>query len=361
MVMDPAEMHIRYRGLIREALPSGTIRWRVRVERNPNRRITLNVDPDHVAFLEHYHAARAGVQLPPPEDNDRAAIEHTISWLTFKHLEFLERATKAGQTSPLTVKKRKGLYQRLRNHCGEYALNMPPKAVIALRDEMAETPAYADSMVEAVRSLFDWAIEREICDTNPALGIKRIDAGRGGAVAWTLPEIRQFIGRHSFGTPAYTTLMLFLFTACRIGDAIHLGREHEFEFQGTRFIGWQPSKKGSASVEVPMVPQLYEATRAGKIVGKTYLIKRNGEPYRAADNLGQQFRKWVRQAELGNRSAHGIRKSVGNILADLGFNQYTIMSIHGHTEAKTSEVYTRGVERRSLAREAMMEMAKIRL
>ncbi len=57
------------------------------------------------------------------------------------------------------------------------------------------------------------------------------------------------------------------------------------------------------------------------------------------------FSKWCRQAGLENRTAHGIRKAVGSILAEAGCTQYQNMTIHGHSESRTSEIYTRAVER----------------
>lgn len=47
---------------------------------------------------------------------------------------------------------------------------------------------------------------------------------------------------------------------------------------------------------------------------------------------------------------------MGNILAEAGCSQYQIMAIHGYTQAKTSEVYTKGARRVELAMAAMNKM-----
>lgn len=359
MVVGLGGMEIKYKGLIHETLPSGKERWRVRIEGKKNQRITLRLTPDHKAFSEHYHAARAGIDLGVPENTEPQ--ENSIAWLTKKHTEYLESQVECGQFSPLTLKKRNGLYQRLRNQFGRRDINMPQKAVRDIQRSMQSTPASADSMVEAIRRLYDWAIEEEICSENPATGVRKIDKGKGGAVPWSVQDLQQYVKHHPPGTRAHTTLMLLLFTACRIGDAVTLGYRNEREIDGITYLGWQPKKKGSAYVEIPMVPQLFDATRSSKVAGMQYLLKQNGEPYKTGDNLGQQLKKWTEQAGLKHRTAHGVRKSVGTLLAGLGCSQYTIMSVHGHTEAKTSEVYTKGVERRELAREAMQQMAQIKL
>ena len=170
---------------------------------------------------------------------------------------------------------------------------------------------------------------------------------------WTIDDLRRYRDHHPPGTPAYLCLTLFMFTACRISDAVVLGRANEFKRNGVRTLKWQPSKKGSAPVEIPMLPPLYKATRTSVVQGRTYLLTAHGRPFRSPDALGQKFRKWCREAGLEGRSSHGIRKAAGNLLAEEGCTQYQIMSVHGHTQAKTSEVYTKGVERWKLAAEAM--------
>ncbi len=58
-------MKIRFLGLLAEKLPSGAVRYRVRVEGQKAKRIPLSVPPDHPQFIEIYRAARTGVQISP--------------------------------------------------------------------------------------------------------------------------------------------------------------------------------------------------------------------------------------------------------------------------------------------------------
>ncbi len=59
------ELKLDFPGLLREKLPSGNCRYRVRVEGNPRKRIPLHIDPAHKDFPEHYHAARRGIEIKP--------------------------------------------------------------------------------------------------------------------------------------------------------------------------------------------------------------------------------------------------------------------------------------------------------
>lgn len=68
--------------------------------------------------------------------------------------------------------------------------------------------------------------------------------------------------------------------------------------------------------------------------------------------MSAMFKRWCQDAGLDDLSAHGVRKGLAELLVEQGCSQYDIMAILGHSEAKTSEVYTRRVERWKLARSA---------
>ncbi len=349
-------MNIKYPGLVQEKLPSGATRYRVRVEGMPNKRISLSVTPDHPQFSEIYYAARAGVKISPETAPEDRAIRNSIGWLAAKHIADMERQVEAGNVSPLTLKKRRSIIEIFTIRYADMAMEIPTRKLVELRDEFSATPARADSIIEGIRGMYRWATERDLCGMNPAIGIARIDQGRGGAKPWTADDLRKFRDHHAPGTTPHLALTLFMFTACRIGDAIKLGRKHEEEIEGVRALSWRPSKRGSAPVTIPMLPPLFKATRAQPTENETYLLNYRAQPYSTPDSLGQMFRRWCRDAGLEDRSSHGIRKAAGHLLAQEGCSQYQIMTIHGHTQAKTSEVYTKGVERWRLAKDAMAKL-----
>lgn len=129
--------------------------------------------------------------------------------------------------------------------------------------------------------------------------------------------------------------------------------------QGVKFIEWQPEKRGASFVSIPMLPQLNEAIEAVEQIGSTYLVNGYGKPFATADAMSMKFRKWCKEAGLENRSAHGVRKAVGYMLAEAGRTQYQIMAVHGHSESRTSEIYTKGAKRPELARQAFEAMTDL--
>lgn len=91
------DMKIKYPGLLCERLPSGAVRYRVRVEGDKARRIPLSVAPDHPHFVELYLAARAGLRLDPQAPAEDRAICGSVRWLAAKHLTAMGRASQSGQ------------------------------------------------------------------------------------------------------------------------------------------------------------------------------------------------------------------------------------------------------------------------
>ena len=364
MASDIKQMKINYPGLWAEPLPSGQVLYRVRMEGNTARKIRLHVAPDHPKFDEHYRAARAGIQLEPESTPVDAAMRGSLDRLVLSFLESLERDVTHGQASILTLHQKRGLLNELRDmrdddgdRYGQCAMEIPQHHLIRIRDRMRDTPSKANNMMKAVRVMFKWACERGITASNPGIGIAPCREKAIGAVPWTVEDLRKYRAAHPPGTPAHLCLTLFMFTACRISDAVRLGRGNEFTRAGITGIGWQPKKKNARFVEIPMLPPLMTATRASTVQGQTYLLTEHGRPFKSSEGLRQRLKKWCDSAGLENRSSHGIRKAAGALLAEEGCTVYEVMSVHGHASPKTSEIYTRGAERWKLAQSATARLA----
>ena len=345
-------MRIDYPGLLKEPMPSGKFRYRVRVEGAPKRRIRIHCGPDHEDFQRQYLAARRGEEPEPLKVASDYAKPKSIGWLVNLYIEHLEKQVTAGTVSHKTLKKKRNLLKRLLARPDKEML-VPQVKLIEMHDEMAATPSQADAFIEAVAVMYDWAIKRKHVKTNPARGIDRVYEKGDGATPWKAKDVKQFLSHHKLGTKPHVAMSVLLWTGCRIEDTTIIGRSNECVIDGIAAVRWQPSKKGSTEVCVPLLAPLLNATRAPKVQGPTYLLGRSGKPYASGDSASAIFKRWCRRAGLAHLSAHGVRKGLGELLAELGCSQYEIMAIHGHSEAKTSETYTRRVERWKLALNAM--------
>jgi len=342
-------------GLFRETLPSGTIRWRVRVAGQKARKITIAAGPGEPGFLAQYDSARRGIKPEPEQEPDH--IPQSVAWLIHQFDKAMAEAVKAGHLHPGTHKQRMAYLRRVGETYGQKHMAMPRKAVIEHRDTMQATPGAADNSVKAIKALYAWAIYRGHVTANPAANVSRLNRNKG-AVPWSVDDLRRFRERHPDGM-AHLALTLFMFTACRVSDVYRLGRANESRRDGLLWLSWQPAKKGSPPVSVPVLPPLARAIRAQKLVGETYLLNGWGKPFASAAAFGNWFRDRATEAGLSGRTPHGIRKAAGELLALEGVTQYGIMSVLGHSQAKTSEVYTASVNRDRLAMDAMQKLAKI--
>ena len=361
------DMHVKYKGLIRERMGSGTFRYRVRVAGQRAKKITIPVGPDHHQFRELYDAARVGAQVYLETAPVQRRNAYTVRWLCDIYLEALEQQANMGNASPLTLVQRRSFANQLcaeqsesENAAGELFANLhaeiPTSELVKMRDRMMGKPGACSNMFKFLRSMFSWAVDREYLETNPAAGIKVAYKSKGGAVPWSTDDLAKYRKTHALGTPAHLCLSLFMFTACRIGDVYQLGRANEVMEDGIRSMSWTPGKKGSSDVIVPILPPLQAAIDAVKVVGPTYILSTHGRPYTTMDSMRTRFARWCSEAGLEGRTAHGIRKAAGHLLSLHGATQYEIMAVHGHANASTSEVYTRGVERQRLAASAVHKL-----
>jgi integrase len=83
------------------------------------------------------------------------------------------------------------------------------------------------------------------------------------------------------------------------------------------------------------------------------LLSKYGRPYRNPESLRRMVQAWTKEAGLKNRSQHGVRKGMGDLLAEAGCSQHQIMSMMSHTKPHTSAIYTRNADRRRLATAAV--------
>jgi integrase len=345
-------MKIDYPGLLREKLPSGNFRYRVRPKGDKKRRILIFCGPEHEEFQAQYLAARSGQQPEPVKKAHEYAVPRSIGWLVNLYFDYLGERVKAGTTSAKTLKKKRNLLNRLLAD-PDRVMEIPREKLIGMQDAMGATPAQADAFIESVSVMYDWAVERKYVRENTAKGIKSVYAKGDGATPWKAADVRKFFETHKAGSKAHVAISVLLWTGCRIEDLTVLGRKDEVVLDGIEALRWTPLKKGSSEVSLPLLPPLKEATRAPKVLGATYVLGRGGKPFSSGDSASAMFKHWCKDAGLGHLSAHGVRKGLAEILAGLGCSQYEIMAILGHSEAKTSEVYTRRVERWKLALGAM--------
>lgn len=170
--------------------------------------------------------------------------------------------------------------------------------------------------------------------------------------------MRKFLRRHGSGTMERLWFLLSINTLPRIGDVYRLGPSY---LSADDVIGFQPSKRGSAFVEVPALRQLLDELTLHQD-RETFMTTDAGNSFASPESMRNRIQDWTAQAKLPKgRTQHGIRKGAAELLAAAGATQYEIMALMSHTEAKTSEVYTKRVERAGLAALAVERLSGLDL
>lgn len=121
----------------------------------------------------------------------------------------------------------------------------------------------------------------------------------------------------------------------RIGPANEVARSGGDDTM--MFIRWQPKKKGSVEVQVPMSWDLSLELAGLAADAPSYLLTDHGKPFSSSGSLDNRVRKWIVEA---------------------GGTVYEVMAHLSHSDPKTSAIYTQRVERARLAEQAVRRMEK---
>lgn len=329
-------VHIQRKYLVSDKDRHGNVRYYVR--RPGEKKVRIKAEPGTPEFDRLYWTAiKAG---PEPEKLIRYST-NSLGWLItqfYNSAEFLSKAE-------ATQLQRRSILNRIKNDTGEIPFRAVTTAMIKQgRDNRAATPGAANNFIKVVKALYDWAIEAEHTNFNPAQGVKRIPLKASTWTPWTLEQCLAYEERHPLGTPARTAYALARYGGLRLSDVRILGRQHYRD-------GWillPAQTKTKAPVEFPVRAELAEALDACQSTGLHFVETAHGNPYKTAQSFERATKRWIKEAGVTG-VFHGLRKSLGVTMAESGATEEQIAAALGHTSTSTVHVYTKGANRRLLA------------
>jgi integrase len=240
-------------------------------------------------------------------------------------------------------------------------------AVKMMRDlpEFADKPSVADSTIERLATLWDFADEYLHLDEmrahkgiNPARNIKKLKSSESeSAPLWPLELCRKF------ETYPHRELVTFYYLARYAGqrrsDLVNMKWDHIEESTGEMFVAQIKTK---ARIWVPMPKRLRDHL-ATLPRTSDYIVtsSKTGRPWRETSLTNEFIR--VTRDELGFAttdskgeprfySPHGLRHLCGVELAHAGAWDRQIAAVLGHATLKMVATYVRQAEQRVLARDA---------
>lgn len=326
--------------IVREVTRHKRVVWYFRQGEGP--RIRLPDEYGTEAFWQAYNAALAGIKTP--RDGRRVeAMTGTLGWL----IQQYKKSAAFAALAPSTRRNRDRLLANIADTGGNLRLHEVDRAMlVAGRDRRAETPAQANIFLKTMRIILDFALEANMVEFNPAVGIKSLKQNAEGFHTWTVDEVEAYEARHPVGTKARLALDLMLYTGLRRADIVTIGRRH---IDGD-VLSIQPMKTKRTSavfVTIRVLPALAASIAATTDRGeRAFLVTEFNKPF-TSNGFGNWFRKRCDEAGVPG-SAHGLRKAAATRCAENGATAHELMAMFGWTTVKEAERYTRAAERRKL-------------
>lgn len=302
---------------------------------------------DTAEFWQEYQAALAGVKAA---SQHIGATRHKPGSIAALALAYYQSPEFVGLRAS-TKSVRRGIIDRFVRKAGPDPVRMlERKHVKAIIGGMVATPHAANNLLKALRLLLAFAVDIELIERNPALGIKGIRAETKGFVSWSEAEIAAYEKAHPIGTRARLAMALLLYTGQRRGDVVRMGWQH---VEGNRIVVRQA--KTGVKLSLKIHKALADALASAGRSNLTFLVTEQGAPFSPA-GFGNLFRQWCDEAGLAGRSAHGLRKSAARRVADAGRSTKQIQAVTGHTTLQQVDLYTRASDQVRLADEAVDSM-----
>ena len=223
--------------------------------------------------------------------------------------------------------------------------------IIAVRNDLNDDPDAANKWLRYIKMLMNFAIDIDWRKDNPALRIKKVKTDGDGWPPWPQDLIQQYGDYWPLGTRQRVGLELFRWTAQRVKDVAVMHR-NSIEGDIIKVVQHKTRNK----IWIPLHPALRQAIDAYDYKGMFLMESAQGRPY-SPKSLGMRFTDWAQSAGVPKGySAHGLRKSMGEQLAENDATAHQIKAMLGHSTLKEAERYTRSADQKRMARQAIAKL-----
>lgn len=218
--------------------------------------------------------------------------------------------------------------------------------VKGLLAQMADRPHAASDALVVLRKMIVTALDLEWIQHDPTHKLRyspEIDGHR----AWTDDERAKFEKRYPLGTMQRTTYACALYTGQRRGDLVRI-KWADFKRGKLPLVQQKTGKR----LVLPVLPILQDALDAAPRYGEYVLATVDGKP-RSAEGLTNDWRRWCESAGLEGTTLHGLRKTLGKLLAEQGATTRELMDVLGHDAIAHAELYSRAADQEAMARSGL--------
>lgn len=235
-----------------------------------------------------------------------------------------------------TLKQYEAACERLKENFADFEpREVLQRHVVALKMHMADTPNMSNRIISVLRSVFTYALEQQIVDSNPCIGVRRhLEHKRDRYI--THGEF-EAICANSSDNMRVIYEMCYL-TGQRIGDVLAI-RLADISDEGISF----KQEKTNAKLLVQMTPDLEDLIARvkalpRKIRGLTlFCSPRGGKPVNYG-SVKDAFAISCKKAGVEDATLHDLR---AKSLSDTDDQGNDAQKLGGHTDAKMTQRYLR--------------------
>jgi integrase len=221
------------------------------------------------------------------------------------------------------------------------ARSVERRDIIAMRDQLADTPGAASQAVRALGALFVWAIDNEKLKENPAAKVKKFAAKPHEK--WPEALLEEGISDPQVGM----VVALMFFTGQRINEAVKMSWADIGGGFMRVFV-----QKTKQRMEVAILPELADMLGRQPKLAPTILTNANGQPW-TQSGLRQKIQDWAK-ARGFKVVPHGLRKNAVDALLEAGCTAAEVSGITGHSIGMV-EHYSKGVNWKRLGSAAVVK------
>lgn len=235
-----------------------------------------------------------------------------------------------------TVKQYEAAAARLKEYLAEFEpRQVLPRHVAKLKLHMADTPNMSNRVISFLRMVFAYALEQQVVDSNPCIGIKRHAEKKRD----------RYITDDEFSAicASASDYMRSIFEMCyltgqRISDVLSI-RLADISPAGIAF----EQQKTGAKLVVAMSPDLEDLLGRIKALprrvrGLTLFCARSGGKPVSYETVKQAFRSACMKANIEGATIHDLR---AKSLTDTDRQGNDAQKLGGHTDPKMTKRYLR--------------------
>lgn len=334
-------------------------RWRYR---RAGKTISLPGSPGEAEFEEAYSAAVEGrapkkaeiLKMPgaAAPETFRAAwmkVKRTPEWLAHDPATHSKNVHLAEEFLELKVDEEcPDLWGDMR------VSDLKRRHVKDILAHFSTTPHKAKHLLVTLRKMIVVALDQEWIETDPTWKLSYRPEYRGWR-AWTDIERTLFEARWPLGTTPRTAYALALWLGNRRSDVARL-RWDWFDFRKNTVT--LQTKKGDKRLVLPITPMLLEAINPLERKGETVLLTAYGKQF-SEKSLTGRMADWTHSAQMPKGcTMHGLRKTLGKMLAENGATTRQLMETLGHDDIAHAELYSREAEQQRLAKDGMAKLTR---